>query len=142
MTAPADLTPEDLAAIEARCEAATPGPWESLDSQVMRDVRWRRGPIASCLSSYESSQLDAKFIAAARTDIPRLLAALREQSDRVKHYQWEASQLQAERDAARALLARAAELIRDMLVWGTNIDCTTESRKVLAEIEGAEHGKP
>jgi hypothetical protein len=130
MTAPADLTPEDLAAIEARCEAATPGPWENSyanDTGPDDEGFWEwlvvdtadGEPVAKVdLSRFNKTvrkqeEHDAAFIAAARADIPRLLAAVREQSDRVKHYQWEASQLQAERDAARAELAESKALLAE-----------------------------
>lgn len=63
-----------LAEIEARCEKATPGPWSN-------DVDWdfvcqepfdeNKKAIAS-----DCHRLNSDFIAHARTDIPRLLAAL------------------------------------------------------------------
>jgi hypothetical protein len=161
MTAPDDITPEELVAIEARCEAATPGPWsvEVYDKgttfygigPVRADKVWMGGGYEP---SYEQAVLDvempdAAFIAAARSDIPKLLAAIKSRDAELaelrafyREREKACAERADERDAAKALLARAAELIRDMLVWGTNIDCTTESRKVLAEIEGADHGKP
>jgi hypothetical protein len=142
--APDDISPAELEAIEKRCEAATPGPWE-------QEYASNGGGIATAEfyipghnqdETVEMIAEDAVFIAAARTDIPRLIAALRARDAWLTHAGEQMADYANRLDAARALLARAAELIRDMLVWGTNIDCTTESRKVLAEIEGAEHGKP
>jgi hypothetical protein len=71
-----EMTPLDLKAIEARAEAAMPGPWmwkpygegsemTYLADQDGRDVRW-----------YSQNATNA-FIAAARTDIPLLVAELR-----------------------------------------------------------------
>ena len=72
------MTDDDLKAILARCDAATPGPWrsfiegrdhESGDSFIQtggEDIYLLRGTHA-----------DQDFIASARQDIPRLVAALR-----------------------------------------------------------------
>ena len=85
------MTPDDLARIEARAAAATEGPWvvETPESVYghdggpdWADLRWVSdratvadddppwlGPVATA---------DAEFIAHARTDVPALVAALRE----------------------------------------------------------------
>lgn len=81
--------PEDLAAIEARARNATPGPWlhygdGEKEVYVDPDV-WDDAPMIAC----DLGRLaDAEFIAAARTDIPALLAKVR--------------RLETERDEARA----------------------------------------
>jgi len=73
-----------LAEIEARAAAATEGPWRVTpwhDKGVM-PAGWaddslpidKRGPFAHIAAS---DLLDAAFIAAARTDVPALTAALR-----------------------------------------------------------------
>ncbi len=100
------LTEEELAAMEARCAAATPGPWTA---------EWRHGfgvglhPAAAHIQSpsgavvsdgnygeggYVWGEANSAFIAAARTDLPLVLAEVR--------------QLREVRDAARALLAITA----------------------------------
>jgi hypothetical protein len=67
-----DVTPDRLAEIQQRADAATEGPWvahwwgvesESVDVLVIQD-------------DYESSRQDFEFIAHAREDIPFLLAEL------------------------------------------------------------------
>jgi len=75
------VTP-DLDAIEVRCAAATPGPWAFDDST---DRRGEKGEFRApspysgfMLVRAWSNPADAEFIAAARADIPALLAALRE----------------------------------------------------------------
>ena len=77
MTQP--ITPADLAAMEARCAAATAGPWEHEWTGYRYAIESRDGVIAK-LSEYvtmEKERMDAEFIAASRTDIPRLLAEVR-----------------------------------------------------------------
>ncbi len=81
----------DLDAIEARAEAATPGPWTAR----LRDDMWEinDGSGSNFVSIVESCWLpddcdagqyggipdvdDARFIAHARTDVPALVAELR-----------------------------------------------------------------
>jgi hypothetical protein len=70
-----------LDAIEARAAAATPGPWEVIDligSRPLRASVWTTedGVHDVCLAE-ETTPADAAFIAAARTDIPALLAVAR-----------------------------------------------------------------
>lgn len=83
------IGPDDLDAIEARADAATPGPW------VLAQVR--KDEVMLTHGGYPDSgyghwgylrPYDAAFIAASRTDVPALCRALRE--------------ARAERDAARA----------------------------------------
>jgi len=84
---------DQLAAIEARAQAATEGPWETHDGDVVQsyDIAVKTGEY-----SYEREGIipgewvrenDAEFIANARTDVPALLALVREQQaklDRVE----------------------------------------------------------
>ena len=85
----ADLTAL-LDAMQARCDAATEGPWVADGGEISQS--WKRPepwkPIVStavaCMSyCYGGSaagveeEADAEFIAAARTDLPRLIAAVR-----------------------------------------------------------------
>jgi len=85
----------DLDAIEARATEATPGPWRPIiygESDFDGPGRYVSfGPDATCISDSTSmdSDEDAVFIAAARTDVPALVAEVR--------------RLRAQRDAALAL---------------------------------------
>jgi hypothetical protein len=82
------MTPDQLAAIEARAQAATEGPWESLragmlGTRVVRvDGEWD-GLVPDEFITMVTPALrkfdDADFIAHARTDVPALLALVREQ---------------------------------------------------------------
>ena len=79
MTHTGPLTDAELAAIKARCEAATPGPWKpyiegrnhwSGSSFIMTGEGATRGEDIELTGATEA---DYDFIAHARQDIPRLL---------------------------------------------------------------------
>lgn len=85
------LSLEDLAEIEARCQAATPGPWEVLsDPQVA--CAWLNAAsgednAAIALFDYRSLEVNlanSHFAAAAREDLPRLTAEVRQLRLRVQ----------------------------------------------------------
>lgn len=71
------MTPEDLDAIEARANAATAGPWYASQRQDAVQLgshgQWWYPP----KPRMEESP-DAAFIAHARTDVPDLIARVRE----------------------------------------------------------------
>lgn len=71
---------ERIEEIKARAEAATPGPW-----RVLRWTRvWSIPADAWVVAGYDDTDTcDAAFIAAARQDIPDLLAAIEEQDQRI-----------------------------------------------------------
>lgn len=78
---------EVLAEIEARASAATPGPWvcrseDGYDYDVIDPSGRRVFSDGSACGEYgadiDLDGPDAAFIMAARTDVPRLVAALRE----------------------------------------------------------------
>lgn len=75
------LSNAELEAIEARAQKATPGPWRLCTRAIISDDTVMT-TIASCeqsaRSTVEQQEYDADFIAAARSDIPTLLTALRE----------------------------------------------------------------
>src|SRR4051812_2915147 len=77
-----ELTEDDLAAIEARCNAATPGPWESWiegRDHFGGDSIIRTADADLYLLPVPTPQhhQDQDFIAAARQDVPRLIAEVR-----------------------------------------------------------------
>ena len=115
------MTEAELDAIEARCRAATEGPWNvtpydaeyasgniermwDIDGSYPEDDKpWQRsvarvwGDNAVWLRDRESDGGNAAFIAHARTDVPALVAEVR--------------RLRAERDAALAEVARLTEAL-------------------------------
>ena len=64
----------DLAAIRARCEAATPGPWSALNDTLVRGPRGE----SVAVTLWTNHVANARLIAHAREDLPRLLIRLEE----------------------------------------------------------------
>ncbi|MDX3835660.1 hypothetical protein [Streptomyces europaeiscabiei] len=136
---PQPPTVERLAEIEARADAATAGPWCTDAWEIYQGVEYVPGISfwigETCRGTSELGQdrADAAFVAAARSDVPELVAEVRrmraERADRqdevaaavgyTSGLEWSdlvgivasntASLVQAERDV-RALRARIAEL--------------------------------
>lgn len=121
-----DLTPDELAAWEALAAAATPGPWRIEEEQISYATSGYRlyDPANNCVAGnfdYEVGGIcergDAEFIAAARTDIPRLAAALRSawaerdqyraESERLGNFANERVQIITAAANARARIAEA-----------------------------------
>lgn len=82
------MTDDELAAIEARCEAATPGPWRHSggygyilgDFGTSYKVAQLGGTVANPgMIARDDSYLkaDTAFIANARTDVPALIAEVK-----------------------------------------------------------------
>jgi len=81
------LTAAELAEIEARCEAATPGPWkhDPDTAEMAIDGPREEGVVAGCgccgspfgVLDNTVAMANGTFIAHARTDVPRLLAEVR-----------------------------------------------------------------
>jgi hypothetical protein len=78
------LTNEGIAAIQARCEAATPGPCKY--SRAVGEI-WADNGLTVMGNGQEygiiMAQIDAEFIVHTREDIPALLSALEAQTKRV-----------------------------------------------------------
>ena len=82
MSAP--LSEEELAAIEAREKTATPGPW-TWDYDKIRGTELKSGDegvLWSTMPWHDTTDIDGcagdeAFIAAARSDVPRLLSEVR-----------------------------------------------------------------
>lgn len=110
-----DLSPERLADIEARANAATPGPWDFVETWE-QEMIWLelvagdgtfilRAPLLYARESdsekHNRHQANLEFAAFARRDIPDLLAALK--------------QAQQERDRAAAALQKLVEKVKTVL---------------------------
>ena len=81
------LTPDELAAMREREQAATPGPWAANESQFSSHEKisdWyvaggKGGGVVQIVGRWnQDDKADALFIAHAREDIPRLLARIDE----------------------------------------------------------------
>jgi hypothetical protein len=98
----ADVTPERIAEIKMRRDAATPGPWEAtLDDHGRDGIEvgvWAHSEYIAELITSDRATADAVFIAHARTDVDDLLA--------------EVERLTAERDEAKAMRDRHWKTLR------------------------------
>jgi hypothetical protein len=76
----------DLDAIEARAQAASPGPWETVRHDLTLYVVSESHELNPISLGYVGNrpEPDAEFIAHARTDVPALLALVREQQDKLE----------------------------------------------------------
>lgn len=95
-TVPSPPVDDELAAIEARAAAATPGPWSWWTSNSVRrlssDATGKDGDVLDAHmhpsgrhADVSVSEADAAFIAASRADVPRLLARVRQAETRAAH---------------------------------------------------------
>ena len=66
----------DLDRIEAYCDAATPGPWETIDGSRCVHVWAASGDFQTGCISFDGRP-DADFIARAPTDLPAVVAYAR-----------------------------------------------------------------
>lgn len=126
------MTPEQLAEIQKRADAATPGPWHRvgppwnryLPFVIAGDTDPHVGRFVCDLDSDPADEpdepgnevADAEFIAHAREDVPALVAEVKRltaerDADRAEIVQLcqERLQLVAERDAARAEMEKLAD---------------------------------
>jgi hypothetical protein len=68
------MTEQELQAIEALAAAATPGPWTVVDEDYLKPTIIGGDNVGD---GYVIRSADAAFIAAARTDVPALVAEVR-----------------------------------------------------------------
>jgi hypothetical protein len=149
---PTDLPDTELDAIEARAKAATPGPWRQgavdkirvfgdPDGETLAPGLGRCVCIVNQWTGEERRDADAAFIAAAREDVPRLVAALREARkqlaevvDYAARQDAELATLRAEpaRRTADAALDAAASWEQRLRNAMKNIASVTEDRDRLA----------
>lgn len=100
----------DIDTIQARTNAATPGPWNT-DARHPKYIFGAEGPVVARTGINPAADADAAFIAHARTDVPALIAYARHLETRTasleaEHDGW----AEAGRNESRILAARVAEL--------------------------------
>lgn len=120
-----DATELDEAAIRARVEAATPGPWRHTDSEAVYDVHQdglvvvgsEGDPVALVADEwYEADEgeptpfHDAEFIAHARTDVGLLLTALDKARAQVERLHFDLDREARARQAAERERDEATEI--------------------------------
>jgi hypothetical protein len=80
---PDPLTEQQLTDIETRANAATPGPWCTDSWEIYQGTEYVAGAEwigETCRAGeMDDGRADAEFVAAARTDVPALLAYIRHQ---------------------------------------------------------------
>ena len=80
-----------LDALRERVERATPGPWENYgdgDHEVYQAGEYDDGDLGPYIARSVPAEDDAVFIAAARTDVERIEAALRAVLDLHVPHEW------------------------------------------------------
>lgn len=89
LNADTPMTRDEIEAAQARCDAATPGEWKHnehsgdgrrqyVNSTNVDTWNCLRAEVDSYDCDYDTAVANAKFIAHARTDLPRALATIRE----------------------------------------------------------------
>jgi hypothetical protein len=84
VTTPAPLTLQQLDEIQARAQAATPGPWTTDGWEIYQGAEEDSPNLLTWVGEtcraddYDGSRRDAEFIAHARTDVPALLDELKQ----------------------------------------------------------------
>lgn len=105
------MTREEIAAAEARCAKATPGPWEYEPDDEGDSMGWitvqppcDASPVELFDVRGDSAQqyVNADFVAHARTDLPRALAGNRAYLDLVERIEKEAERQQYSYDRWKA----------------------------------------
>lgn len=102
--------PDSLTEILARADAATPGPWCTdaweiyQGTEYLPGLSWWIGETCRGTSTPEQDRADATFVAAARTDVPKLVAEVDRLRTRV-----------AELEAART--TAAADRDKQIITW-------------------------
>ncbi|MDX2760790.1 hypothetical protein, partial [Streptomyces europaeiscabiei] len=108
---PQPPTVERLAEIEARADAATAGPWCTDAWEIYQGTEYVPGISfwigETCRGTSELGQdrADAAFVAAARSDVPELVAEVRRQAARI-------AELESERHSTNEALDDAVQALR------------------------------
>lgn len=134
------MTPEQLAEIEARAAAATPGEWEVSNDSAGDGVKSQNGMVCEIVTGdLFQIALDMEFIAAARQDIPRLCAEVRRLQNGIAKIEarWrEASENKTFRTHYRETMAECAHKLRDLLAGSVDEDeLEAEINKTIDEDE-------
>jgi len=131
------MNPEDLRLIEARCEAATPGPWEwdeewfqmastvsdaGYDEEEYGRSYFGHAIIETDCGFYGPKKADRVFIAAARTDVPLLLDKVQQQrrviqqADSLISYLWHRGFIDRSMVEAKGKVQGIMHLLADLRV--------------------------
>lgn len=91
------ITNAQLDELQARANAATPGPWAAYSDDVRLPFpkRGGLGRMRSTNLSVPEDEANADFVAHARTDIPDLIAAVRERDAEIERLRARVAELEA-----------------------------------------------
>lgn len=143
------MTPEELAAIEQRANAATEGPWvvEHWDDQGRIHRPGSADTVASNGGTGDWDDVagpNSAFIAAARTDVPVLLAEVRRQAEVIELLQRRMSEQcmysAGLKECAAGLLAKLARVEALVVDWRERDQGDWFPRESAAELESALRG--
>ncbi|MDX3587302.1 hypothetical protein [Streptomyces europaeiscabiei] len=140
---PQGLSVERLAEIEARASWATAGPWCTDAWEIYQGVEYVPGISfwigETCRGTSELGQdrADAAFVAAARSDVPELVAEVRRQAARI-------AELEAERHSTNEALSDAAVRMRADRDRIAELEALTPARVQTCRVCGAgyTYGEP
>jgi hypothetical protein len=124
------MTDAELAEIEARANAARPGPWKVGGYDDTVESESYTGPDHPVLADMVPP-LDAEFIAHARSDVPALIAEVRRLGGVVDEYK---EVIEAHHADFRAVKVQAAKGLQ----CPTALDCPAQvewTRRALTEID-------
>ncbi|WP_405960747.1 hypothetical protein OG235_27670 [Streptomyces sp. NBC_00024] len=146
---PEPLSAERLAEITARADAATAGPWCTDAWEIYQGAEYVPGISfwigETCRGTSELGQdrADAAFVAAARSDVPALVAEVRRQAARIAELEAERhSTNEALDDAVQALRAaqdRITDLEESPLAWAEELDSKSLDNFLIALAAATEY---
>lgn len=119
---------EELAAIRERAEAATEGPWEHVERRFDGGrVREHSVETHAHVIADDLSLNSAEFIAHARTDVPRLVAALGSVLDLADRWD-RLADLDGEKDPAGWRMRSKAKAVREAVTAALTTDAKGDAR--------------
>ncbi len=98
---------ERLAQIRQRCEAATPGPWVEEDGFILTAAGQRM------VADFVPFSANSEFMAAARDDVPYLLAEIERLRAEVARLEAKSKALRAECSDLWEVIERTKDALRD-----------------------------
>ncbi|WP_265560780.1 hypothetical protein [Streptomyces hygroscopicus] len=143
MTDQTPLTDQQLDEIDARAKAATPGPWCTDSWEIYQGTEYEAGAEwigETCRGRVEGlaqDRADAAFVAAARTDVPQLVAEVRRLRARVAELERPAVE-KRRNEIRQSFVVLAAQCEQDRDYEGAfNVECQLREREEQWKAEDA-----
>ena len=140
------LNADQLAAIRARAEAATPGPWEAQEPWGASGIGWGRVKGPKARRQYYGSMCfdrieDVEFIAASRADVPALLADLEAAQVRIAELEGALSRLLAALTPPDQIEKAYADFDAGNFITLEQLKAEVEQRRAALEKGAADHAR-